>query len=73
MVNKVRYSDTKSHGVFKSMASLCGILVNTNHVYTICTMSDLGPRRWTDVVQTICKCVVSAEISSGACSSYTII
>ena len=48
MVNKVRYSDTKSHGVFKSMASLCGIPVNTKHVYN--AMLDLGPRRWTDVV-----------------------
>ena len=71
MVNKVRYSDTKSHGVFKSMASLCGLPVNTKHVYN--AMLDLGPRRWTDVVQTLCKCVVSAGISSGACSSYTII
>ena len=73
MVNKVRYSDAKSHGVFKSMSSLCGIPVNTKHVNNICAMLDLGPRRWTDVVQTLCKCVVSAGISSGACGSYTVI
>ena len=32
--------------------------VNTKHLYNICTMLAQRRRRWTDVVQMLCKCFV---------------
>ena len=34
------------------------ILVNTKHLYNICTMLDQRRRRWADVAQMSCKCFV---------------